>query len=367
MVAGQPVATTVDSPQARAYVASPQPLATPALSDRVGWQALAAKGSVDLAALQLLAAIARDPASAAFRARYEAELARLRRGEKAAAPLPDALVLLVPGWLYRTQPGTGADLAGPRRVLGRLGIASMLVPTVENGTVEANAAIVAAAVRAAPPCRPLILVSASKGGPEVAEALGRLLAPGEAAAVRAWVNVGGLLRGTPLADLATTWPTSWLAAAYFALQGQPVGDSIPSLRTDRSAERLARQRLPPGLRVVNLVGIPLSGQVQPRSRFGYARLSAYGPNDALTPIADALALGGVTIAEPGLDHYLDDPEIDLKAAALALVLLGEIAGEDVPCAVSPAPASGPSTGRPRRRRYGGSSGRCGSQRPIGAG
>jgi hypothetical protein len=106
---------------------------------------------------------------------------------------------------------------------------------------------------------------------------------------------------------------------------------VPSLRTDRSSERLARQRLPPDLRVVNLVGIPLSGQIRPHTRFGYNRLGRYGPNDALTPIADALALGGVTIALLGLDHYFADPELDRKAAALALVLLGEIAQEPPLC------------------------------------
>lgn len=330
-VAGQPVATTVDSPLAQAYVTAPLPLETPDPADRAGWQALAARGSVDLAALHLLRTLAADPANAALRARFEAELARLRRREPVTTPAPDALVLLVPGWLYRTQPGTGADLARPRRVLDRLGIDNTLVPTLENGTVEANAAIVAAAVRAAPPCRPLIVVSASKGGPEVAEALGHLLSPAATARVRAWVNVGGLLRGTPLADLGTTWPTSWLAALYFAAQELPVGDSVASLRTDRSAARLARQRLPPGLRLVNLVGIPLSGHIRPHTEFGYARLKAYGPNDALTPIPDALALGGTTIALLGLDHYLADPELDLKTAALALVLLGEIAAGETGC------------------------------------
>ncbi len=338
MVAGQLVATTVDSAAAQTLVTdTPRRLdALPAPADRVGWLALAAGTSLDTAALLLAATIAADPVNACWRERYEAELAALRAGVAPELATEDVLVLAVPGWMYRRSPETGADLARPRAALARLGIASTLVATVENGSVEENAAIIADAVRRhAAAGRTLILLSASKGGAEVAEALGHLLAPEEAQAVRAWVNVGGLLRGTPLADLATTWPTSWLAAAYFAWRDQPAGAGVASLRTDRSSARLERQRLPDALRLVNLVGIPLSGQIGPHARFGYARLARHGPNDALTPIADILALGGVTIAEIGLDHYFADPEMDRKSAALAVVVLEHVFGERTVCPIEP--------------------------------
>lgn len=357
VVAGQTVATTVDSAQAQALVtgAPPRLGALPAPADRAGWQMLATETSVDTAALLLGATIAANPVNACWRERYEAELAALRAGRWPDLATEDLLVLAVPGWMYRRNPETGADLARPRAVLAQLGVASELVATVENGSVEENAAILAAAVRRhAAAGRTLILLSASKGGAEVAEALGNLLAPEAARAVRAWVNVGGLLRGTPLADLATTWPMSWLAAGYFAWRDQPPGESVASLRTDRSAARLARQRPPDGLRIVNFVGIPLSGHIGPHARFGYGRLSAFGPNDALTPIADILAHGGVTIAELGLDHYFADPEIDLKTAALALAVLDHVRGEHEACP----PPMGRGTGgiaprrRPRARRRG---------------
>lgn len=337
LVAGQAVATTVDSAQARALVegAPPPRDALPAPADSAGWQMLAAATSLDSAALLLAATIAADPVNACWRERYAAELQALRAGRAPKLATEHVRILAVPGWMYRRNPETGADLARPRAVLARLGLTSELVPVIENGSVEENAAIVADAVRHhAAAGRPLILLSASKGGAEVAEALGQLLAPEEAGAVRAWVNVGGLLRGTPLADLATTWPTSWAAAAYFAWRGQPPGTSVASLRTDRSSARLERQRLPDGLRVVNLVGIPLSGQIGPHARFGYARLARHGPNDALTPIADILAHGGVTIAELGLDHYFADPEIDLKTTAVTLLVLEDIRGAQPVCPVS---------------------------------
>ena len=46
----------------------------------------------------------------------------------------------------------------------------------------------------------LVVVSASKSGAEVALALGRVLTPAETSHVRAWVSIGGVLRGSPVAD-----------------------------------------------------------------------------------------------------------------------------------------------------------------------
>jgi hypothetical protein len=59
---------------------------------------------------------------------------------------------------------------------------------------------------------PLRSPGANKGGPEVALALHELndLPAAEQQAVRGWVSVGGMLRGTPLADAACQWPLSWL-------------------------------------------------------------------------------------------------------------------------------------------------------------
>ena len=352
IVLGQLVETGVDSPLARAYVQAEAPLPPaaelPAPADREGWRELAARTSLDAASLLLAAAIAAEPPNACWRAGYEARLAALRAGHRPAVPDADALILAVPGWRYIANPATGADLAGPRRLLGALGVANELVATVENGSVLENARIVAAAVRARANGRPLVLVSASKGGAEVAEALGHLLTPLEAQSVRAWVNVGGLLRGTALADLATTWPTRWLAALHFAIEGIAPGDGVSSLRTDVSDARLARQTLPAGLRVVNYIGIPLSGHIERHTAFGYRQLARYGPNDALTPIADALAHGGVTIAEIGLDHYFADPEIDLKTVALALLVLEEVAYGAAACPRPTGPSRlgrGPASGR----------------------
>jgi hypothetical protein len=359
VVSGHPVATTVDAEIARYYLEQHlrgrrtdpaferrieqalerMPPGQPARADL---QALSRALSVDTATLYLIQALSADPANAAARALFEGELDRVRAllaaGPALAtcvAALERPTLLFAPGWFYASNPGTGAAFTAQRRLFDRLGVDGRLIPVVENGTVEANAAIIADEIRRfAAAGEPVILVSASKGGPEVAHALGHLLAPADAAPVQAWVNVGGLLKGAPLADWASSWPQRWLASLYYWYQGLDPGESIASLTTARSTARLARQRIPAHVLVMNFVGVPLSGHISPGAEFGYARTRKAGPNDGLTAIVDELAHGGPAIVQVGLDHYYRDPEIDLKTLALAFTVLIEL-GNHVPPECAP--------------------------------
>jgi hypothetical protein len=353
---GTAVETTVDAPVVRYYLENYLPgrrtepeldraldrslAELPQAPTRAAYQRLAERFSVDLATLHLLQVLAEQPANARTQALFEAQLARLRvldeagrRACVAAYDLPT--VLFAPGWFYRSQPGTGADFGRQRALLDRLGIQTELMPVVDNGTVEQNARIIAEEIRTFDAAgRPVILVSVSKGGPEVAHALGALLTPDETRAVEAWVNVGGLLKGAPLADWASVWPRSWLTRLYYWWQGQDPGDSIASLRSERSAARFAQETIPEHILILNFVGIPLSGDISPGDQFAYRHTSAAGPNDGLAPIADEVAHGGVTIVQVGLDHYFLDPEIDLKTLAMALTVMLEL-GRSAPAACQP--------------------------------
>jgi hypothetical protein len=359
-VSGHPIDTTVDAEIARYYLEHfvsgrrtdpaldrriEQALGRmpPGQPDRADLQALSDALSVDLATMYLIEALSQDPTNAAARALFERELERVRGLERAAGRALEACVaafalptiLFAPGWFYESNPGTGAAFTAQRALLGRLGVDARLIPVVENGTVEANAAIIADEIRRfAATGQPVILVSASKGGPEVAHALGHLLTPDEAAPVQAWVNVGGLLKGAPLADWASAWPQRWLARAYYWYQDLDPGESIASLTTARSAARFARQTIPAHVLIVNFVGVPLSGHISPGAEFGYARTRKAGPNDGLTALVDELAHGGPAILQVGLDHYYRDPEIDLKTLALAFTVLIEL-GRSVPPECAP--------------------------------
>ena len=87
-------------------------------------------------------------------------------------------------------------MAAPREALQKVGFTCHFVETEDDGPVETNADLVIAAIRArAQSGRRLIIVSASKSGPEVALALTRL-GPAETHHVAAWINAVGALQGT---------------------------------------------------------------------------------------------------------------------------------------------------------------------------
>jgi len=276
---------------------------------------------VDYAALVFARRVLDDPFNQRAQAIYADALAGGEADVSGARgtnpPWSDYLVLLVPGWGYRSQPGTGADLAVPRAVLTRFGMPNRLVEIPETGTVEQNAAVIAGAVRRERAAgKPIILVSASSGGNAVAQALGELLTQDDAHAVRAWLNVGGILYGSPLADDALRWPKRWAARLFMAFHGWDVA-AVESMTARASRARMSRLTLPAHVRVVNYIGIPLSGDVSPQARNGYHALRREGPNDGLALLPDLLAPRGVTVAELGRDHFFQDARLEEKIRALA--------------------------------------------------
>ena len=349
---GHEIVTTVDTPEAKYYLESylkglggkpeleaalDQALAkiSPSRIDRKEFQVLATNFSRDLAALHLIKRLSEIPENARIQVAYWREIEGLRAltGENGASlgsckiETKRPLFLFVPGWLYRTNSGTGADFAQQRRILTALGFEAQLIATEENGSIEVNAEIVADHIRhVGQDAGPIILISTSKAGSEAAHALGHLLPAEESEAVKAWINVGGLLKGSPLADWGTDWPNSLLVSFYFALKNLGISESLASMTSARSLNRWQKETIPGHISVVNFVAVPLSGDITPDAEFGYARASDAGPTDGLTAIVDELAHGGTTVIEVGLDHYYRDPEIHLKTVALTLTVIRDVIG-----------------------------------------
>ncbi len=229
-------------------------------------------------------------------------------------------ILFVPGWLYKSDRTTGADFSKQRTLLRAHGIPNALISTLENGTVEANAGIIAGYLRSkATSGAKIILVSASKGGPETALALHML--KGESHHVIAWINVGGILGGTLLADRAARWPWRWFVKLVILRGGSLEG--IESLRTASGRRRAAEIGSLDNLIVINYVGIPMQSQVNERAKTGFALMKEQAPNDGLTFILDEIqpAARGATIVELGLDHYFAHENIDMKTLALAYTVV----------------------------------------------
>jgi hypothetical protein len=294
------------------------------LPDRDELKHLSDEFSVDFAALYFADQIARVPVNQRFRRDFEEayEYARNAFPEGRVRLPSDYEVLVVPLYLYKRRFAVGADLSGPRKALEKVGLTTHFVETDDDGSVEANAKLVAAAIRArAQSGRRLIILSASKSGPEVAQAL-TTLAPSETRHVAAWINAVGSLQGTPLADELLFPDIKIIAGAI-----DPAGRE--SLTTTRSRPRFDSFRAPEHLLVVNYFGIPVIGSISLMLRRGYFPLRKHGPNDGVLLLPDMVFPGGVTLAELNEDHLMRGRPVDIATVALAITVIHWLENPDV--------------------------------------
>jgi len=288
------------------------------LPDRSDLKRLSDDFSVDFAALYLADRIAHVPINARFRHMFDQEYDETRKAFPESVRLPPAAmkyeVLLVPTYLYTRSLGTGADLAVPRAALQKAGFACHFVKTSDEGPIEENANVVAAAIRSLTGSgHRLIIISASKSGSEVALALTKL-GPAGTRHVAAWINAVGALQGTPLID------ENLLPELEFFV-GKVDAAGKESMTVKRSRPRFDSFRVPNHVFVVNYFGIPVSGSISFRARWGYSPLRKFGPNDGLLLLPDMIFPHGITLAELGSDHYLIDGHIDITAVALVTTVI----------------------------------------------
>lgn len=276
IVGGQMIETRVDSEVARYYVASylagkhgdailderidrVYQSAHNGLPDRSELKQLSDDFSVDFAALYLADQIARTPINRRFRSDFAQAYDYTRKAfpegrVRLPTAAPDYEWVFVPTYLYKRFLAAGADMAVPRAALQKVGLTCHFVETDDDGAIEANADLVIAAIRArAQTGRRLILVSASKSGPEVALALTKL-GLAESRHVAAWINIVGALQGTPMAD-------ERLLPELEFFVGKVDAAGTESLTTARSRQRFYSFHIPDHVLVINYFGIPVTGSI----------------------------------------------------------------------------------------------------------
>jgi hypothetical protein len=335
-VGGQTIDTRVDSEVASYYLANylAGKHSNPALDERIDrvyrgvdgtlpdraeLKRLSDEFSVDFAALYFADRIDHDPTNRRFRNDFDQIRDYVREAfrdgrVKLPAAAADYEFLFVPTYLYKRLTFTGADMAAPRAAMQEVGFFCDFVETKDDGAIEVNAEIVMAAIRArAQSGRRLIIISASKSGPEVALALTKL-EPAETHHVAAWINTVGALQGSPVAD-------ENLAPELEFIVGKVDPAGRESIMTARSRQRFASFRIPEHVLVVNYFGIPVSGSISFLARRGFFPLRKYGPNDGLVLLSDMVIPRGVTLAELGSDHFLINEHLDVKSVALAITVV----------------------------------------------
>jgi hypothetical protein len=234
------------------------------------------------------------------------------------------LFLFVPGWDY-VENGhiTGADFAVPRILISAYGVENHLVTIPPHGSVEENAAVVTSAVeKHHDKGKIIVLVGASSAGPAIYLSLSDNRDNPCFDRVKGWLNIGGILNGSPVIDYYQAWPRSWFFnVAVWSKRWDK--HKILSMSSMQSRKRLARLHgIDQDILVINYVGLSLSGRLSRYSKDYYSILASGGPNDGLTYLPDMVAPGSVTIVAPSSDHFFaEDPAINDKTIALMKVVI----------------------------------------------
>ena len=240
------------------------------------------------------------------------------------ASLDKYLFLFVPGWDY-VENGhiTGADFAVQRILFTAFGVENHLVTIPPHGSVEENADVLTRTIEQHHgKGKIVVLVGASSAGPSIYLSLAENRHNLTFDNVKGWLNIGGILQGSPVIDYYQVWPRSWYFNVAVWSQGWDK-DKILSLSTGESRKRLEQLAgIDPDILVINYIGLPLSGAVSRYAADYYSKLAAEGPNDGLSFLPDMVVPNSLTIIAPGRDHFLaEDPMINDKTIALLKVVI----------------------------------------------
>ena len=233
---------------------------------------------------------------------------------EAAIPPTSARLLLAPAAFWREYPQFGADGAAVLAVARGLGLDAEMIRTPSTGSVSENARVIREAL-AKEADGSVILASLSKGGADVRVALEQ--DPALARKVRAWINVCGILHGSPLVDemLDGAWWRRLAVRAFLARWRADFG----LIRELRHAP-FPRAAAPAGVYVVNVVACPLSSHTAGAITRRHRQLAGLGPNDGSTLLTDAIVDGGVVYPVWGADHYFRTPDAPVLIRRILLHL-----------------------------------------------
>jgi hypothetical protein len=235
---------------------------------------------------------------------FIATIEQLMRDPASAPPPADTTLVIVPAAFYRENPRSGADGHIVRAQAEALGWKVESIPLASDGSTIANARTISDWLSAQRAGR-LVLVSLSKGGSDLKVALAQ---PGAARAferVAAWVNLCGILDGTPLSEWLLSWQVeAALSRLYYRMLGITV-DFVRDLRRELGGPLDFPLRLPAHVQLISIAGFALRKHMTSGlARRCYDRVAPHGPNDGVIVLSDVCAQPGVIYPIWGADHLL---------------------------------------------------------------
>jgi hypothetical protein len=247
-----------------------------------------------------------------------AKLTQLREQNSKPGPPLDATFAIAPGAFHREFPHTGADGRLLRDVAEKLGYRTALIPVSSTATLTEAAQSIHAWLNQQMNEK-IVLASVSKGGADVKVALQLPGASDRFSNVVAWINVGGMLDGSPMVNwlLHRKLRTAFFRALFW-WRGYNFR-VISDLRYGSQTLLADALNLPPHIRLINVIGFPLTNHMSNHlSRKFRKRIAHLGPNDGGVMLADACRWPGLLYPVWGADHYMR-PSWELRSLVRALL------------------------------------------------
>lgn len=229
--------------------------------------------------------------------------------------------VFVPGFFYKKFPFSGADFKTQRDLFDKYGISYDFIETGEMDSVELNAEEIYNQLQKIQKTKKnIILVSASKGGLEVANVLGKYKSLDS---VIGWISVCGIIRGCPIKEIFNSFPNNIIAPILFNIH-KINPEPYKNLDSERRKIEFKYLNISNNILTLHYLGVPMASNVNERIKFRYNLMKGYGANDGSCPVTEQLTDHGIVIADPGLDHYLKDIKIIEKTIALFEITINEI-------------------------------------------
>lgn len=271
--------------------------------------------SVDFAALFWAHKLLTIPDNKAVQDIFVREFKSVSSGNSQAHK-KEYVILLVPGLDYKNNGHlTGSDLKAQIEIMRANGLHVHFVEIQPLGTVYENAKMVASAITENAN-RKILIGGPSSAGPAIHLALSNMISEDVADSVAAWVNLGGVLKGSPVID----WMDSGMTAPIWKTLLWTKGwnpETFKSLRADVSRKRAENLEIPDNIKVINYIGLSLSGNISKFAMDKYCIMRSQGPNDGLAMLPDMVAPNSLSIIAPTSDHFFaEDPQIKEKTMAI---------------------------------------------------
>jgi len=215
----------------------------------------------------------------------------------------DVKILVLPGMFYKEHPEVGADGGLAVEIARRFGFDAVQLEFDSTGSVTDNSRILYEyVVRVAQD--DIWLLSLSKGSSDARHCLQNYPFNSK---IKGWINVAGIYKGSPLADMKLSTP---LRRAMSRMLCALVGVDYQTLCELKTTHPFwQRSDWPSPLEMIHVVPVPLAAHVQGALRARHRQLLRKGPNDGFIPVTDVLSMPGHVYPVWGSDHFLRTPEL----------------------------------------------------------